>query len=81
MQIEHFGKFRVDLIPFELSGERRWASYLAVHKFDEQAQDFVCVMEKQRVAGDAVFASSEEAIDAARRIANDLIEAGKFQES
>jgi hypothetical protein len=79
MQTEHFGNLRLELVPFELP-DNRWTPYLAIHRFDTQLDDFVCVMEKQRV-GEAVFDTPEEAIDEARRIGNFLVETGKFRES
>jgi hypothetical protein len=80
MEIEHVGKFQLDLIPFELANGR-WAAYLAVRRFDDRKQDFVHALEKQRVGDGAEFASAQEAIEAARRIGNQLVETGKIPES
>jgi hypothetical protein len=80
MQIDHFGKFRVKLIPFELPGGYRRAPYPALHAFDDGEQDFVCVMEKRRASA-KTGESPAEAIDEARRIANYLIEKRKLRES
>jgi hypothetical protein len=77
MAVETWGKYQLDLFPFELEGVGRWAAYLGVHKFDEETQDFVCVMERQRVS-DAEFQTEAEAIEEARRAADVLIKSGKL---
>lgn len=74
MQIETIGKYQLHLIAHELAGSGLWEPYVAVFRFDDTRQDFVCVVEKRRVSGEG-FAGYEEAIEAARRAGNELIEA------
>ncbi len=72
MAIETFGKYQLHLFAYEVPGSARWKPYLAVHRFDEALQDFVCIQRKQPVSGET-FANYEQAIDAARRAGNALI--------
>lgn len=71
MQIETVGHFQLHLIAIELSGNK-WDPFVSIFKFDEDAQDFKCVHEKQRAAEEPLD-SYEEAIDAARRTGNALL--------
>jgi len=77
MTVEHFGKYQLEFIPLELAGIRRWAAYLAIHKFDEDKQDFVCILEKHRVS-DSEFSTEEEATNEARKAGNALIKSGNL---
>lgn len=79
MAIEYFKNYRLELIPFELSGTDQWAPYLAIYKFDDALQDFRCVFVKQRVSGDAVFACEADAVDESRLVGNALIETGSVR--
>lgn len=63
MQIETIGKFQLHLSAREIA-ESRWDPFVTVMKFDDESEDFVCVLE-QHHAGDP-RASYEEAIEAAR---------------
>lgn len=74
MQIETIGKYQLHLIAHELSESGKWDSFVSIFKFDEEHQDFSCVMEKRRAA-DTTFSTYEEAIEAARRAGNALLEA------
>ncbi|HEX7636496.1 MAG TPA: hypothetical protein VF427_14635 [Noviherbaspirillum sp.] len=76
MQIETIGKYQLHLIAHELSGSGQWDPFVAIFKFDEEAQDFKCVYEKHH-ASDKPFPTYDEAIDSARRAGNALIEKGK----
>ena len=78
MAVETWGPYQLELVPLELDGLRRWAAYLGVLKFDGQKQDFVRVLERQRIAPDVDFHSEAEAIDAARRAANEWIRTGRL---
>lgn len=77
MAIETYGKYQLHLIAYQLPEQGRWAPYLMIHKFDDRSGSFACVLDKHRVAGDAVFETYEEAIDAARNAGNALLEAHK----
>lgn len=74
MQIETVGHFQLHLIAHELPGNK-WDPFVSIFKFDEEAQDFKCMHEKQRAA-EQLQDSYEEAIDAARRAGNALLERG-----
>ncbi|HJW54733.1 MAG TPA: hypothetical protein VJ577_05615 [Burkholderiaceae bacterium] len=74
---ETFGKYQLHLIPFQLSETGQWAPYLMIHKFNEENQRFICVLEKHRVSGDVTFTNADEAVDEARRVGNALIASGK----
>ncbi len=63
MQIETIGKFQLHLIALEIA-DTCWDPFVTIMKFDDSAQDFVCVLEKHH-AGDPQ-ASYEEAIEVAR---------------
>jgi hypothetical protein len=76
--IETIGKYQVHLLGREVSGDGKWAPYLKIEKFDDDAQDFKCIIEKRRVAGEDVFVSEEEAENVAREFANMFIETGKI---
>lgn len=77
MQIETIGKYQLHLIALEMSDGNHWDPFIAIFKFDDDTQDFKCVLEKRRAA-DRVCPSYEEAIDAARRAGTELIETGKL---
>ncbi|HYD62798.1 MAG TPA: hypothetical protein VEC35_20765 [Noviherbaspirillum sp.] len=77
MQIETIGKFQIHLIAHELPGKAQWDPFVSIHRFDDEEQDFKCVLEKHHAA-DHPFPSYEEAIDAARRTGTALLESGKF---
>lgn len=77
MQIETIGKYQLHLIAHELSDKGQWDPFISILRFDDERQDFQCVLEKRR-ASDHPFPSYEEAIDAARRAGTALVESGKF---
>jgi hypothetical protein len=76
MAFETVGNYQIHLMAYELPGPGCWDPFVTILKFDEQAQDFKCILEKHHVS-DAAFATYDEAIDEARRVANALIETGK----
>lgn len=76
MQIETVGHYQLHLIAHELP-DNKWDPFVAIFKFDDKAQDFKCVYEKQRAAAEPL-PSYEEAIDAARRAGNELLGQGTF---
>jgi len=71
MQIETVGKYQLHLIAHELPGSL-WDPFVTVLRFDDELQDFKCVLEKRRAA-DEPCSSYAEAIEAARRAGNALI--------
>jgi len=75
MQIETIGKYQLHLIAHELPGAGKWDPFVTIMRFDDEAQDFKCVVDKRR-AGDQPYPSYEEAIDAARRAGSALIQSG-----
>jgi hypothetical protein len=77
MATETIGKYQLHLIAYELPGSGGWEPYLSIDRFDDDAQDFTCLVEKYRVS-DEPFASYSEAIEEARRVGNTLIKTGTF---
>lgn len=77
MQIETVGKYQLHLIAHELSDSGRWDPFISIFKFDDDSQDFKCVLEK-RHASEQAYDDYEEAIDAARRAGTSIIESGKL---
>lgn len=77
MQIETVGKYQLHLIAHELSDSGRWDPFVAIFKFDDDSQDFKCVLDKQR-ASEQAYDDYEEAIEAARRAGTALLESGKL---
>lgn len=76
MAIETIDNYQLYLIAVELpSGQ--WDPFVTILKFDEDAQDFKCVVEKHH-ASDNAFATYDEAIDEARRVGTAMIETGKL---
>ena len=75
MQIETIGKYQLHLIAHELPGIGKWDPFVTVMLFDDDKQDFKCVLDK-RHAADHPFPSYEEAIEAARRAGTAFIESG-----
>lgn len=75
MQIETIGKYQLHLIAHEISGSGRWDPFITILKFDDDRQDFKCVLEKRR-ATDHEFTDYDAAIEAARRAGTALIESG-----
>jgi hypothetical protein len=76
MQIETIGKYQLHLIAHEVAGGKSWDPFVTILEFDDQTQDFRCVVEKRR-ASDEPLADYEDAIKVASRFGNALIEAGK----
>jgi hypothetical protein len=64
------------LVAYQLPENGQWAPYLMIHKFDDGSESFQCVLDRHRVAGDRLFATYEEAIEAARHAGNAVLEAG-----
>jgi hypothetical protein len=76
MATETIGDYQLYLIAYELPGSGLWDAFVTILKFDDEAQDFKCILEKHHASKKA-FPSYEAAIDAARRAGKALIEAGK----
>ncbi|SNT11124.1 hypothetical protein SAMN06265795_11454 [Noviherbaspirillum humi] len=76
MAEETVGKYKLHLIAFQTSAAGKWAPYLMIERFDDARGDFVCVREKERVAGEALFDSEEEAEEVARQHGNALLKSG-----
>jgi len=76
MQIETIGKYQLHLIAHELPGKARWDPFITILRFDDESQDFKCVLEK-RHAGEPC-ASYEEAIELGRRVGTAMLESGKL---
>lgn len=77
MQIETIGKYQLHLIAHELPGKAVWDPFITILRFDDEQQDFRCVVEKRR-ASDHPCASYEDAIDVARRAGTSLIQSGRL---
>ncbi|HEY0845935.1 MAG TPA: hypothetical protein VGE12_11245 [Noviherbaspirillum sp.] len=75
MQIETIGKYQLHLIAHEVADSGRWDPFITILKFDDEQQDFTCVVPKRRAA-DHVFTDYQAAIDAARRVGTELIQSG-----
>lgn len=78
MQIETIGKYQLHLVAHEVAGGGRWDPFVTILKFDDEVQDFRCVLEKQHAAPEPL-ATYEEAVDAARRVGTALIEEGRVE--
>lgn len=76
MAIETIGKYQLHLYALEVVGTSKWDPYLRIDKFDDDAQDFKCLVEN-RLVSDTPFATHDEAIEHARRTGNRLIKEGK----
>lgn len=72
MATETIGKYQLHLFAYEMPGSGTWEPYLKIDKFDEAKQDFVCVLDKYRVT-ETPLESYESAIEAARRMGNQLV--------
>lgn len=76
MAFETIGNYQLHLIAHELPATGRWDPFVSIFRFDDNTQDFQCVLEKHHASRDT-FATYEEAIEQARRVGNALIETGK----
>ena len=76
MAIETIGKYQLHLFAYQLPETGRWDPYLKIDKFDDELQDFKCLVENQSVS-DKPLATYEEAIEQARRVGNMMILEGK----
>ncbi len=74
MQIETIGKYQLHLLAQEVPGG--WDPFVSVYEFDDEAQDFRCVLETHH-ASERTFADYEAAIEAARRAGNDFLKVGR----
>jgi hypothetical protein len=77
MAYETIGEYQLHLFAYELSETGKWDPFVTIMKFDNQSQDFKCVLERHHVS-EVPFASYDEAIDEARRVGSALIEEGKL---
>lgn len=76
MQIETIGNYQLHLIAHELPGKGEWDPFITILRFDDEQQDFKCVLEKRR-AGDHPCPTYEDAIEVARRVGTALVESGE----
>ncbi|HJV85939.1 MAG TPA: hypothetical protein VJ698_10720 [Noviherbaspirillum sp.] len=75
MQIETVGKYQLHLIAHEVPGG--WDPYVSVYEFDDEVQDFRCVLEKHHASAQAI-ADYDDALEVARRTGNRFLETGKI---
>lgn len=73
MQIETIGKYQLHFIAHETAASR-WDPFVTIMKFDDAAQNFVCVLDKHHVG--TPQASYEAAIEAARVAGNAFMRSG-----
>jgi hypothetical protein len=76
MAIETVGKYQIHLMAMPSDGNAKYAPYVTISRFDDEAQDFRVVVEKARAAGDHLYDTENQAEEAAREYANFLIEQG-----
>lgn len=77
IEIETLGKYQIHLLALEVAQPPGWDAYLSVVHFSDAAQDFVPVLEKFEVPG-GPFADRASALDAARMLANSLLQQGEI---
>lgn len=76
MAIETIGHYQLHLIAREVEGTGLWDPFVTIFRFDENADDFKCVLEKHH-ASEQPLPSRDAAIDVARQVGSALVEAGK----
>jgi len=76
MAYETIGNYQLRLFAYELPQGGKWDPFVTIMKFDRDSQDFKCVLEKHH-ASETPLNSYDDAIEAARRMGNALIESGK----
>ena len=76
MAIETIGHYQRHLIAYEVGETGLWDPFVTIFRFDENAGDFKCVLEKHR-ASEQPLSSHDAAIDAARQVGTALVESGK----
>lgn len=74
--IETIGKYQLHFFAYQLPENGQWDPYLKIEKFDDEEQDFKCLIENRPVS-DKPFATYEEAIEQARRVGNRMIVDGE----
>ncbi|RJG06506.1 hypothetical protein D3870_11220 [Noviherbaspirillum cavernae] len=77
MAYETIGDYQLRFFAYELSESGMWDPFVTIMKFDEQSQDFKCVLEKHH-ASEVPLATYDDAIEQARRAGNALIKSGKL---
>ena len=77
MQIETVGKYQLHLFAYELPESRGWDPFVSILRFDDEAGDFRCILERHH-ASETPSATYDAAIDEARRAGNALIKSGRF---
>ena len=77
MAFETVGNYQLRLFAYELPEAGKWDPFVTIMKFDPDSKDFKCVLEKHH-ASDQPLGSYDDAIEAARRAGNALIEHGKL---
>lgn len=76
MAIETIGHYQLHLIAYEVGGTGLWDPFVTIFRFDENAADFKCVLEKHH-ASERPLPSHDAAIETARQVGSALVEAGK----
>jgi hypothetical protein len=77
MQVETVGNYQIHLIAHELPPPGGWDPFVEIYQFDEEKQDFRCVLEKRRVS-ERALPSYEAAIEAARHFGNGMVQNKKI---
>lgn len=73
MTYETIGKYQLHFFAVQLSDNEKWVPYLKIERFDDDAEDFQCVVDKAHVPGHPVFDTEGEAEEAARQYGNALV--------
>lgn len=73
MQLETIGKYQLHLIAHEAPGRNEWDPFVTVMQFDDEQQDFSCILERTS-ASDHPYPSYEAAIEVARRVGTAFVE-------
>jgi hypothetical protein len=74
MQIETVGKYQIHLFAYELPVSGQWDPFVTILEFNDEAKDFICIVDRHHAA-ETAFATYDEAIDQARRVGTAMIEA------
>jgi hypothetical protein len=77
MAIETVGRYQLHLFAYELPAPGGWDAFLSIYRFSDEAQDFLCVIEKHRVS-EQPYETYDTAIEGARRTGNAMIDTGRI---
>jgi hypothetical protein len=75
MRVEMSGRYRIELSAMQLIENGGWTAYAAVRSAQEEGDAESTLMPYQCVVDDAVFASENSALAAARRVAMAFVDA------